>query len=362
MTRVGCRLPLAAVCWWLLTSCEALTAALELPSGNRAAGIDNVLGDVATPNIEDRRPNYARVDGSIETLWQRPAGQIAGVLFFAHGCKHQATDFFYKNSGTHQWQFQACDKSYFGRCLGLPEERQFVELARSRNYLVMAVSGGTGRQSCWDMDGDRSRVEKALRHVFQHEGLSLGKMPILATGASSGGQFMGPLALHLSSLHDFKKSLRCVIPQISAFTSLDASEMTVPTFFLPMARDKRTLQVVNENVEAITRNNARVSKQEVADVPVADEFEDEQYGISHGKQVVTQLEVNGFLDDQGKLKEDPRSSDWRSALKSPPSVIDGVDTLAPDESAVAELLNVAYAQHEFTSRYAREALDFCEGQ
>lgn len=352
-----CHFSLAPVCWLLLASREPLTAALGIASDSRASGIDTGLGDAATPSIQDRRPNYARVDGSIETLWQRPAGQIAGVLFFAHGCQHQATDFFYKNTGQDQWQFQGCDQSNFGQCLGLPEERQFVELARSRNYLVVAVSGGSGRQSCWYMDRDPSRVEKALRHVFHHEGLSLGKMPILATGASSGGHFMAPLALHLSSLDGFKESLRCVIPQISAFASQDADGMQVPTFFLPMSRDEGTLQAVDENIEALQRASVPVRKQLVGDVPVSDELEEHQ--ISHGQQITSLLRAKGFLDAQGKLKVDPRTSQWRSVVKR---VIGATDSLVHDESGIAELLNVAYAQHEFTARYADEALNFCEGK
>jgi hypothetical protein len=52
----------------------------------------------------------------------------------------------------------------------------------------------------------------------------------------------------------------------------------------------------------------------------------------------------GLLDSEGYLREDPRRSEWREALRRQAARIG--DSMVPDESPIAEVLNVAYAAHE----------------
>eukprot|EP00931_Biecheleriopsis_adriatica_P028179 TRINITY_DN16847_c0_g1_i1.p1 TRINITY_DN16847_c0_g1~~TRINITY_DN16847_c0_g1_i1.p1 ORF type:complete len:172 (+),score=32.07 TRINITY_DN16847_c0_g1_i1:44-517(+) len=129
---------------------------------------------------------YARVGFDIETVWVLPEGKPVGIFFIAHGCKHQATDI------VRESELQDCSSSNFGSCLGLPEELKLRDAALIRGYVVMAVSG-TGYHRCWDMQNDLGRVLQAVQHVRQAEGLEE-TAPVLATGASSGGAFMGRLA------------------------------------------------------------------------------------------------------------------------------------------------------------------------
>jgi len=119
------------------------------------------------------KPRYERIDGSIETMWQLPKGgvPVKGIVFAAHGCQHQGTDFF-ADTGHDGWELSACKGSNFRRCLGLPVERALVEQVRRRGYVALSVSGGSGRKSCWDMVGDVARVEKAIRHVISVERLA----------------------------------------------------------------------------------------------------------------------------------------------------------------------------------------------
>eukprot|EP00913_Durusdinium_trenchii_P023025 g21620.t1 len=78
-------------------------------------------------------PRYERVDGDVETLWQRPEGPVKGLFFIAHGCNHQAPDVFTEVTETGE-TFKECASSIFGKCLGLPEEVALRHYALSRGY------------------------------------------------------------------------------------------------------------------------------------------------------------------------------------------------------------------------------------
>merc|ERR1719464_2052101 len=94
---------------------------------------------VATPDAH--HPKYHRVDGHIETLWQVPKGDVKGIFFAAHGCCHQGPDYF-NEVEPDGWNFKDCAHTYFGRCLGLPEEVRFRHAVLARGYVLVAVSGG----------------------------------------------------------------------------------------------------------------------------------------------------------------------------------------------------------------------------
>ncbi|CAE8683095.1 unnamed protein product, partial [Polarella glacialis] len=63
-------------------------------------------------------PRYERVNGNIETVWQRPSVEPKGLFFIAHGCQHQGTDIFSQV----ELGEDICKNSNSGSCLGLPEE------------------------------------------------------------------------------------------------------------------------------------------------------------------------------------------------------------------------------------------------
>lgn len=298
--------------------------------------------------VQDRRPKYARVNGDIETLWQAPrSGPVKGALFMAHGCKHQATDFF-ERRGQDGWELEACSHSNFGRCLGLPEERQLVSEARSRGYYVVAVSS-TGHARCWS-GGDVQRAKAALAHVFQAEGLDEGT-PVLATGASSGGAFMSSLALEL------QRPPKCVVPQVSALHDVASfASLKVPTLFVHMkARDPGTATRIESDIKELRQKGVLVKELQVDPVPLRGELE-AHLGHVQAAAIESALQSGGFLQN-GLLTADPRASTWRHAVGLK---VDG-DSLVADESPLAELLNVAFARHEFTARFAAAMLDFCEG-
>lgn len=329
-----------------------------------AAAADATLGSEACGgapeacrDVSERRPKYAKVDGSIETLWQAPrAADVKGVLFMAHGCNHQATDFF-TEMGADGWRLDACAASRFGRCLGLPEERQLVEEARNRGYYVVAVSG-TGWHRCWDFSKDPVRVRKALDYVFRAEGLN-DTLPILATGASSGGAFMSAFALAM------RRPPVCVVPQISALDSAgslsDFAALRVPTLFVHMAlHDPGTAARIDGDVRELEAHGVPTKQIRVLPTRPADELA-AHFSKEEAEELRAALEGGGLLKPDGTLATDPRRSAWRGApgLRN---FVAGKDTLIADESALAELMNVAWAGHEFTAKFASQMLDFCEGK
>jgi hypothetical protein len=68
------------------------------------------------------------------------------------------------------------------------------------------------------------------------------------------------------------------------------------------------------------------------------------------------LRAGGFVDAGGMLVDDPRRTNWRDAVR--PVVPEAVDSLVADASPVSEILNVAWARHEFTDAHLDASLDW----
>ena len=70
--------------------------------------------------------------------------------------------------------------------------------------------------------------------------------------------------------------------------------------------------------------------------------------LADSEAMAAALRAGGFLDSEGFLKRDPRSSEWRDALRRR-GAAPRFDSLVPDKSATSEALNVAFAAHELSS-------------
>jgi len=69
----------------------------------------------------------------------------------------------------------------------------------------------------------------------------------------------------------------------------------------------------------------------------------------------------GFVDKTSSLLlEDPRDSDWRMLLQRFSPAIEGIEDvqMGPDESAISEVMNVAWAMHEISSGDIAITLEF----
>lgn len=81
--------------------------------------------------------------------------------------------------------------------------------------------------------------------------------------------------------------------------------------------------------------------------------------VADSEAMAAALRDGGFLDSEGFLKRDPRSSEWRDALRRR-SAFPSFDSLVPDNSATSEALNVAFAAHELSSDFFDEDVRWLE--
>jgi len=315
----------------------------------------NVRAELLPRRLLGDAPRYARVDGEIETVWQRPQGDDApkGIFFIAHGCNHQGTDLF-ASGGADGLPEETCKQTNVRKCLGLPEEVRLRHAALKRGYVVMAVSGGTGRKSCW-YPGDEIKVKKAVQHVLGEEGMP-SDTEVLATGASSGGGFMSALSQNVGA--GGLPNLKCIVPEIMDIE--DGMNRGIPTLFVHMPRDRHTATAVADNLVNLKARGIRADEIEVKPVPITVEFLSACFAADVADGVLKALQSSGLLDEGGMLKRDARNQLWHDPVAA--LLAGQEDNLVPDEGCLAELMNVAYAQHEFTSQYAEEMLDFCESK
>lgn len=297
----------------------------------------------------------SRVD-PVELLWQKPRDPKA-LLFLAHGCNHAATDFFPPS--------ETCPT-----CAGLPEETRVVAKALARGYVVAAVSS---RGACWDATVDARRVVRALSRVSRLVPELAGK-PTFAFGASSGGAFVGALP--------FYGAVDGVVSQISSIRLpsrlRDAASLGEelraqggrgdypPVVFSHMSRDVLTGELVDRSRAYLESVGVPVRVTELDPQPVDDGFfhrrivravpadaHGEGAGLepvvrlAESKAMAAKLRDAGMLDTEGYLRDDPRASDWRSALGADAKAMG--DSMRPDASGLSEVLNVAYASHELSA-------------
>lgn len=297
-------------------------------------------------------PKYAKVKGDIETLWQRPAGEVKGIFFAAHGCCHQGPDYF-SAVEPDGWQFEACQHTNSGGCLGLPEEVYFRHKVLSRGYIVVAISGGSGTGDCFS-SSEAPRARDAIEYVRQIEDLP-DSLPVFATGSSSGGSLMEPMAASVDK--GGVPNIKCIVPMVS---SAGVTEMKVSTLHVCMAQDPFTCRTAHTNYLAIKAAGIRAGEIAAPPRSVTVDFLSKCLSAKLAGEVIQALSGAGYLDDKGKLVKDPRASNWRTPVHE---TIKGKssDTLVADKSCLSELMNVAWSFHEFTGEYTEQMLDFCEG-
>mmetsp|Transcript_108639 Transcript_108639/g.307102 ORF Transcript_108639/g.307102 Transcript_108639/m.307102 type:complete len:384 (+) Transcript_108639:96-1247(+) len=336
----------------LLGGCALLAAAsgaVGAPGPVRSAR----TGLIARAEAETHRPKYARVGGDIETLWQLPSSRVKGLFFAAHGCCHQAPDYFSEQEPD-GWRFAACSRTRSGGCLGLPQELHLRRAALARGYGFVAVSGGSGQGDCWS-PAEAPRVRRAIEHVLEAEGLPEG-LPVFATGSSSGGLLMTPMALPVAE--GGVQNLRCIVPMVS---TAESTERKVPTLHVYMTEDSRTASFAHQQYLAIQSKGIRAGEIAAKPISVTAEFLGRCLEADVAARVVDALRQHDLVDSDGKLRQDARQRTWVEPVRR---AIMGrsTDTLEGDKSCLSELMKVAWSFHEFTGEWADEIIDFCEGK
>jgi hypothetical protein len=299
-----------------------------------ALGIQKNPSSTVVTNVV---PSHQVIDG-IDVLWAASSrSDPCGILFVAHGCNHAHTDWFVCQQG----------------CLGLPEEVAIVNLALERNLVVVAVSSKNRHSKCWNPEVDGPRVATVLQKIpDKYAPVSSSPLPIWAFGASSGGGFV-------SALGNFMK-IQGYLSQIMARQTPEGQSLSEACMVhLTMQRDLMTRDMAEQIVSQVpsSSNNARHIRLPPLAISSADFFSKRIGSVSssNSKSTVQSLQQGGFLDAQGYLKQDPRGSDWRSAVQP----FAESDTLLANQSAISEIMNVAYSMHEMSREGVAEGLDFC---
>ncbi|KAL7567960.1 hypothetical protein ACA910_019670 [Epithemia clementina (nom. ined.)] len=349
-------------------------------------------GRVDEPEIASLQRGYVTDQTSgegIEYLWQMPIPErnsnaakstttaipVKAILFVAHGCKHSATDWWSSSSSSSSTvtsSFTSCPE-----CIGLPEERAIVQLARERGMLVVAVSSRDRVQKCWKKS-DGPRIVQVLTHILgqlhldhvnnSKDGTTPTELivPIFGLGSSSGAEMVGsilPRALYEAAATTSNKSgmdfrlngviLQNKLPNDRHDRFIPAAYITLPmsglddkiTDYITQERQKRPSKQINLLPYKIGPSFFHGRIPDI--IP-----------ISVSEKIYQQLRQVNLVDEHGILWQNPKDtiSLWTPRLA--PLVAGTNDNLIPDESAIYEVLNVAYGHHQTTRDGVAEALDW----
>ncbi|CAM8887978.1 unnamed protein product [Rhodiola kirilowii] len=285
------------------------------------------------PKQKLNRPVLEVINGK-EVLSQIPDSPKA-VLLLAHGCSGRAINFWDKSP--------ECPN-----CVGLPEERRIVLEALSRNFAVIAVSSdGT----CWSFGEERVIVKDVISAWVDKN--KLGRLPLHALGASSGGYFVSVLAV------DMKFSSIVLMIAEGLFGQMDAPNKYPPTLFVHMPKDLVRNKKINKYVHTLRNKGIDVAEVKCLEFPLTPTLLSERVaGLdeSVSNKLYTLLKNKGFIDANGYLKSDGRAIRWKDALQ-------GSNVLLPDKSLlnhIQEELNLAFAYHEMTSLQSEDIFNWFE--
>uniref|UniRef100_A0A7S4KYP8 Uncharacterized protein n=1 Tax=Guillardia theta TaxID=55529 RepID=A0A7S4KYP8_GUITH len=282
-------------------------------------------------------------DSGIEMVYQtveKARGKTSrAILFLAHGCSHSATDFFDKSDDCKE-------------CIGLPIERKIVSTALDKGLSVVAVTSQDRGSKCWNPQDDVARIKKAVESFRKTNNLE--KIPLVALGASSGGAIVH--ALGISS-----EPPAAIAVQIMPVPPEHLTEKYPPAIFWHMPRDQRGAPVIAEDINALKSFKRPVKELKCEPKPIDEEFFSRmipEVSKQTSSKIAEIFKKKNIIDDKHMLVEDPRRTDWRKELAELEDVASGKLPLKADASGISELMNVAWAQHEFCDEGLEEALSF----
>ena len=157
----------------------------------------------------------------------------------------------------------------------------------------------------------------------------------------------------------FNISICSLCVQIAA-TSVSSS--LPPTLFIHMPKDQHIARHVQKAVQTLQRRGIPASQLSCMPISL---IKEPAFFFTHGNALskkesevfINALKKANYLSLDGFLLEDPRLSRWREVAQEVlSSEVRGKDSLRADESAIAEVMNVAWAEHEITDEHIDETL------
>jgi hypothetical protein len=305
-------------------------------------------------------PTEFEVGGSntTEIFWQRPnTDKIKGIFFGATGCFHQGGDFFDQVDPEDGWEFEDCKKSKMMRCQGMPDNIYSFKYAMERGYVVMTMTP-QDKNSCWNHELDPKRLDEAIKFVIHTENLNK-SLPLYATGASQGGYFMYDIQ------NAEVRNLKCIVPQCAEMKVKTGKEH-LPTMVIWMPKDVNLTNPIRESIDYLKTRKVKVTERtphgwKVQDLLRARGFSEElvqkiKDKLSKAKGQFGHKPITGG----GHIVDHPGTDHWwKKALRHIPELSE--DTFVKDHSRMHHIMQVAFAEHEYTAEYTDHILDFCEG-
>merc|ERR1712217_400166 len=180
-------------------------------------------------------------------------------------------------------------------CLGLPEEVHFRHAVLARGYVFVAVSGGSGVGDCW-FGGEAPKVKRAIEYVRKAENLP-DSAKVFATGSSSGGSLMTPMAEEPSE--GGVDNLECIVPMVS---TASATSRKIPTLHVEMNRDASTDSAGKRMTQELKSQGIRAAAISAEPLPLTKTYLGQCLSQDVAQEVIQSMHKSGDIDDHGFLK------------------------------------------------------------
>ena len=342
----------------------------------------------------------------IELVWQRPrrpeGARPKGIVFLAHGCHHAAVDFFPASDRCVQCAGLPEESRVAAKAL----TRGYVIAAVSSEKACWNTQGDARRvaaalQRVRRRNPDLPRDAPVFAFGASSGGAFVAALPFFADvdgviaqvagvgfprdPRSTTAFFATPAELG-EAVRESRRGASAKAEQEAPDARLQKAEAAdtsmseeaenalqdysyPPVVFSHMSRDALVGALVDESRAFLDAAGVPTRVTELAPQPVdatffhrrvvraADAEGDGDAGpgatepairLADSEAMAAALRAGGFLDSEGFLKRDPRSSEWRDALRRR-GAAPRFDSLVPDKSATSEALNVAFAAHELSS-------------
>jgi len=239
----------------------------------------------------------------------------------------------------------------------MPDNVYSFKYAMERDYLVMTTTP-QDKNSCWNHELDPKRVDEAIKFVLHTEGLNA-SLPVVATGASQGGYFM--YDMQAANV----RNLACIAPQCAEMKFKTGKEH-LPTMVIWMPKDVNLTNPIRESIEYLKTKHVRVTER----TPHAWKIQELMKARGYSDEIVDKVKArlakakgpfgHNPVTKGGHIVDHPGTDVWwKRALRGVFTMEE--DSFVKDHSVMHHIMQVAFAEHEYTAEYTDHIIDFCEG-
>ncbi|KAH1038363.1 hypothetical protein J1N35_040106 [Gossypium stocksii] len=149
---------------------------------------------------------------------------------------------------------------------------------------------------------------------------NLGKLPLVALGASSGGYFVSAIA------NDLKFSSISLMIAEGLFDRMDIKEEYPPTLFVQMPKDTRRQQKITEFMQVLRSKRVDVAEIKCMELPLSPNFLSDRIpgvGQTISAMLFDLFREKRFVDKNGYMKRHGCATRWEDAIQdSKPNLLE----------------------------------------